>query len=135
QAEALLSAYYRHVAPEDLLGRDPVDVYGAACSHYRLAATRIRGTAAVRVFTPTVEEHGWSSSHTVVEVITDDMPFLVDSVTMELSRQGRGIHLVIHPQLTVRRDVTGRLLEVVGSVGGERSELLADEAGELVQES
>jgi glutamate dehydrogenase len=42
------------------------------------------------VYTPTVEEHGWSASHTVVEVVVDDMPFLVDSVTMELSRQIRG---------------------------------------------
>ncbi|PWS49998.1 hypothetical protein DLE01_20845, partial [Streptomyces sp. FT05W] len=42
--------------------------------------------------------NGWTSSHSVVEVVTDDMPFLVDSVTNELSRQGRGIHLVIHPQ-------------------------------------
>ncbi len=52
-------------------------------------------------------------SHSVVEVVTDDMPFLVDSVTNELSRQGRGIHLVVHPQVVVRRDVTGRLIEVL----------------------
>ena len=59
--------------------------------------------------TPTVEENGWTCSHSVVEVVTDDMPFLVDSVTNELSRQGRGIHVVIHPQIVVRRDVTGKL--------------------------
>ncbi|MEI5528348.1 hypothetical protein WB388_48245, partial [Streptomyces brasiliscabiei] len=52
-------------------------------------------------------------SHSVVEVVTDDMPFLVDSVTNELTRQGRGIHLVIHPQVVVRRDVTGKLIEVL----------------------
>ena len=40
------------------------------------------------------------------------MPFLVDSVTNELTRQGRGIHVVIHPQVVVRRDVTGKLIEV-----------------------
>ena len=122
QVEALLAAYYRHVSAEDLLQRDPVDVYGAARSHYRLAADRPQGTAAVHVFTPTVEEHGWSCTHTVVEVVTDDMPFLVDSVTMELSRQGRGIHLVVHPQLIVRRDVTGRLIEIVGSYDGRPQE-------------
>ena len=63
--------------------------------------------------TPTVEENGWTCSHSVVEVVTDDMPFLVDSVTNELSRQGRGIHVVIHPQVVVRRDVTGKLIEVL----------------------
>ncbi|MFD8996943.1 NAD-glutamate dehydrogenase [Streptomyces abikoensis] len=112
---AYLQRYYLHTAPEDLTGRDPVDVYGAAISHYRLAENRPQGTANVRVHTPTVEENGWTSSHSVVEVVTDDMPFLVDSVTNELSRQNRGIHVVIHPQVVVRRDVTGRLLEVLGS--------------------
>ncbi|KJY43194.1 NAD-glutamate dehydrogenase [Streptomyces sp. NRRL B-1568] len=112
---AYLQRYYLHTAPEDLTGRDPVDVYGAGISHYRLAENRPQGTANVRVHTPTVEENGWTSSHSVVEVVTDDMPFLVDSVTNELSRQNRGIHVVIHPQMIVRRDVTGRLLEVLGS--------------------
>ncbi|MFJ3881985.1 NAD-glutamate dehydrogenase [Streptomyces sp. NPDC090077] len=109
-----LQRYYLHTAPEDLADRDPVDVFGAALSHYRLAETRPQGTANVRVHTPTVEENGWTSSHSVVEVVTDDMPFLVDSVTNELSRQGRGIHVVIHPQVVVRRDVTGRLIEILG---------------------
>ncbi|MEU0336904.1 NAD-glutamate dehydrogenase [Streptomyces sp. NPDC006193] len=110
---AFLQRYYLHTAPEDLTDRDPVDVFGAAVSHYRLAGNRPQGTANVRVHTPTVEENGWTCSHTVVEVVTDDMPFLVDSVTNELTRQGRGIHVVIHPQFVVRRDVTGKLIEVL----------------------
>ncbi|MFD9484916.1 NAD-glutamate dehydrogenase [Streptomyces sp. NPDC059991] len=108
-----LQRYYLHTAPEDLADRDPVDVFGAALSHYRLAENRPQGTASVRVHTPTVEENGWTCSHSVVEVVTDDMPFLVDSVTNELSRQSRGIHVVIHPQVVVRRDVTGKLIEVL----------------------
>ncbi|MEV7201645.1 NAD-glutamate dehydrogenase [Streptomyces griseoluteus] len=110
---AFLQRYYLHTAPEDLADRDPVDVFGAAVSHYRLAENRPQGTANVRVHTPSVEENGWTCSHTVVEVVTDDMPFLVDSVTNELTRQGRGIHVVIHPQVVVRRDVTGKLIEVL----------------------
>jgi len=111
--QAFLRRYYRHVAPDDLVGRDPVDVSGAALSHRHLARTRPQGTARVRVFTPSTEEHGWAASgHTVVEVVVNDMPFLVDSVTAELSRHGRAIHLVVHPQLVVRRDVVGTLHEV-----------------------
>ncbi|ATL28181.1 NAD-glutamate dehydrogenase [Streptomyces formicae] len=120
-ALAFLQRYYLHTAPEDLADRDPVDVFGAAFSHYRLAENRPQGTANVRVHTPTVEENGWTCSHSVVEVVTDDMPFLVDSVTNELSRQGRGIHVVIHPQVVVRRDLTGKLLEVLADgAGAER---------------
>ncbi|AUY51538.1 NAD-glutamate dehydrogenase [Streptomyces sp. CB01881] len=110
---AYLHHYYLHTAAEDLVDRDPVDVYGAAASHYRLGLKRPQGTAEVRVHTPSVEENGWSCGHTVVEVVTDDMSFLVDSVTNELSRQDRGIHIVIHPQLVVRRDITGKLLEIL----------------------
>ena len=79
-------------------------------SQYQLATYRPQGTANVRVFTPTVAEHGWSAGgHTVVEVVTDDMPFLVDSVTMELNEQHREVHMVVHPQVLVRRDVAGQL--------------------------
>jgi glutamate dehydrogenase len=112
--ESYVRQYYRHVATEDLAHRPEVDVYGAAMSQYRTATQRPQGTANVRVFTPTVAEHGWSADgHTVVEVVTDDMSFLVDSVTMQLNEEGRGVHMVIHPQLVVRRDITGQLLEII----------------------
>ncbi|GAA1985741.1 NAD-glutamate dehydrogenase [Catenulispora subtropica] len=111
--EAFLDEYYRHAAPEDLIGTSPKDIRSAALSHAALAASRPQGTAKVRVHTPSVETTGWSSGHTVVEIVTDDMPFLVDSVTSELSRQDRGIHVIIHPVLYVRRDLTGTLLEIL----------------------
>jgi glutamate dehydrogenase len=126
-AEALtayLRRYYLHSAPEDLVDRDPVDAYGAALSHYRLAEARPQGTANVRVHTPTVEQNGWQCSHTVVEVVTDDMPFLVDSVTNALTQANRAIHVVVHPQFHVRRDLTGKLLDVIGSACGPEDEPL-----------
>ncbi|WP_431894125.1 NAD-glutamate dehydrogenase [Nonomuraea sp. bgisy101] len=110
EALAYLRVYYRHVAADDLLDRDPVDVYGPAMSHRQLAEVRPQGRAVVRAYTPSVEENGWDPGHSVVEVVTDDMPFLVDSVTMELARHDIGTHLVVHPQLRVRRDMTGRVL-------------------------
>ncbi|RNL63076.1 NAD-glutamate dehydrogenase [Nocardioides marmoriginsengisoli] len=111
----LLRAYYLHAAYEDLAERDEVDLYGAAAHHLRSGTERPQGTATVRILTPTVPIDGWSAGgHTVVEVVTDDMPFLVDSVTMALDQAGHGVHLVIHPQLVVRRDVAGHLQEVLG---------------------
>jgi glutamate dehydrogenase len=110
---ALVHRYYRHTAPEDLVGRDPVDVLGAVLSHRRTAQVRPQGTAVVHAFTPSVDSHGWAAGHTVIEIVTDDMPFLVDSVTSSLGLQGRHIHLVIHPQFVVRRDLVGTLLDVV----------------------
>ncbi len=121
-----LERYYQHVADEDLLLRRPEDVLGAAGSQRELAAERPVGRANVRVFTPTVDEHGWSTGHTVVEVVTDDMPFLVDSVTAELSKGGHAIHLVVHPQVVVRRDAEGHLVELVDLPAEERDTLPYD---------
>ncbi len=109
----LVRRYYRHTAPEDLLERDPADVLGAVLSHRRAADIRPQGTAVVHAFTPTVDGHGWSAGHTVIEIITDDMPFLVDSITSSLGLHGRVIHLVIHPQFVVSRDVAGTMRDII----------------------
>ncbi len=111
----LVDQYYANVALEDLVDQDPLDVLGAALSHRQAAAHRETGECVIRVHTPTIDENGWSNGHTCVEIVTDDMPFLVDSVSAALSANDRAIHLVIHPQFDVRRDEHGELLEL-GSV-------------------
>ncbi len=113
EVDELLAAYYRHVDTDDLGDRADVDVYGALASHLHSAAERQVGAIKVRVFTPTVSEHGWSAAaHSVVEVVVDDMPFLVDSLTMELARQLHDVHVVLHPTFDVQRDEQGRLVGV-----------------------
>ncbi|MFC7327569.1 NAD-glutamate dehydrogenase [Marinactinospora rubrisoli] len=112
EVERFLRLYYRHVAPEELTERAPAEICGAAAAHRQLAGFRSPGRARVRVYTPTQAEHGWDVGHSVVEIVTDDAPFLVNSVTMELNRQGVGVQLVIHPQLRVERDLTGRLMAI-----------------------
>jgi glutamate dehydrogenase len=111
--EAFIRIYYAAVAADDLLERSVGDLYGAALAHLNFGARRSPGEAKVHVYTPQLEEHGWSSTHTVVEIVNDDMPFLVDSVSMELVRLGSGVHLIIHPVVRVRRDADGQLLEVL----------------------
>jgi glutamate dehydrogenase len=111
--ETFVRLYYDAVASADLLERGVLDLYGAALAHWNLAHQRTPGTAKVRVYTPQLEEHGWQSAHTVVEIVNDDMPFLVDSVSMELNRLDSAVHLIIHPVLKVRRDEAGALVEVL----------------------
>jgi glutamate dehydrogenase len=101
--EAFVRAYYRQVDPDDLAERASADLYGAALSHWNFARRRAPGVPRVRVFNPSLAEHGWQSTHTIVEIVNDDMPFLVDSVTMELNRHGLMLHLTIHPILRVNR--------------------------------
>jgi glutamate dehydrogenase len=113
QLASFARQYYQRTAPEDLLERDPDDLYGAVLAHWRAAQHRQPGTEKVRVYSPRFEEHGWRSVHSIVEIVTDDMPFLVDSVTMEVNRHGLVIHLPIHPVIAVRRDQAGELVEVL----------------------
>ncbi|MBK1696953.1 NAD-glutamate dehydrogenase [Rhodovibrio salinarum] len=81
------------------------------------ATSRPPGKAKVRAYNPQIEEHGYGSSHTIVEVVNDDMPFLVDSVTQRLADLDAQVHLVIHPILEVARDADGKLLDIHSAAG------------------
>src|ERR671910_1482513 len=119
-AEAFARQLYRWVAVEDVAERDPLDLYGLALGHFNFARERPPGTPKVRVYNPHFEEHGWQSTHTAVEIVTDDRPFLIDSVSMELNRRGFGVHQIIHPVMHVRRSADGELIEVLErGAGGE----------------
>jgi glutamate dehydrogenase len=109
EARAFITQYYELVDAEDLAARDVEDLYGAAMAHLAFARQFASGRPKLRVYNPKAEEHGWSSAHTVIEIVNDDMPFLVDSVTMEANRQGYTLHLFNHPLFATRRDAQGRL--------------------------
>ena len=113
QVEEFVRQYYGWVATEDLTGLSPIDIYGAAVAHWNFALQREPGTPKLRVYNPRFEKYRWQTTHTVVEIVNDDMPFLVDSVRMEINRQGYSIHRMIHPVMNVRRDEEGRLTEVL----------------------
>ncbi len=113
-----VQAYYRHVALEDLASAGPARLAAVATEQARFAAHRPQGRALVRVRRG--EAAACVPARDVIDIVTDDMPFLVDSVTMELARHEATTHLIVHPQLRVRRDVTGSLREVLGLVDGER---------------
>ncbi|NGP53974.1 NAD-glutamate dehydrogenase [Thioalkalivibrio sp. XN8] len=110
--EAYIGQYYRNTALDDLKDRAVEDLAGAALAHLRLGQRREPGRPRIRVCNPTADRDGWTSPHTIVQVVNDDMPFLVDSTSMVLNRHGSYIHLTVHPVLQVRRDDHGRLLEV-----------------------
>jgi glutamate dehydrogenase len=124
QCEVFVRQYYRWVPVEDLASRGSVDLSGAALAHWSFAQQRAPGAIKIRLYNPALEQHGWQSVYTAIDIVTDDMPFLVDSVTMELSRLACGIHLTIHPVLRVRRDDDGQLVEVLATGSGDGQETL-----------
>jgi len=118
ETREFLSLYYRQVDAEDLAARAPEDILGAALAHLAFGQRFTSGMPKLRVYNPRTEEHGWSSSHSVIEIVNDDMPFLVDSVTMEVNRQGYTIHLFNHPVYATQRDADGEL-KSIGASGRE----------------
>ncbi|WP_280406667.1 NAD-glutamate dehydrogenase domain-containing protein, partial [Nocardia carnea] len=99
---ALEEGYFRHV------GTDEADCEVTAAeltfrAHLALALNRQPGQGAVRVHHP---DDG-SGLGAAVQIVTDDMPMLVDSVTALLTRMGGTVREVIHPIVTVERDAGG----------------------------
>src|SRR6185295_12242377 len=103
-AEQFVRRYFALVAADDVIYTSSETLLGAALSLWEFGAERQIGVPKVRVFNPTT----WSLEHTVIEVVNDDMPFLVDSVSAEILRRDRNIHLLLHPVIRVRRDAKGR---------------------------
>ncbi|WP_026421273.1 NAD-glutamate dehydrogenase [Actinokineospora inagensis] len=109
----LIRLYFRYIPPEEVIDDDPVDLVGAVRSHAQLALTRVKGRPAVRMLNPTPATDGWSTGGSVVQIVTDDMPYLVESVSAELVRRGVQVQRVVHPIVVVRRDLAGSLKDVL----------------------
>lgn len=103
--------YYRDMPAEDLQATPTADLYGAALSHWNFAGQRDKRTSKIHVYNPQPEQHGWQSTHTIIDIVTDDRPFLVDSLSMALDARGLPRYLLLHPVLKVRRDADGNLIE------------------------
>src|SRR5688500_1326928 len=99
---ALLQRYYWSEPAAEVLGHDPAELGALALGHLRLAEVRLPGSA-------TVDVHRLPDGRAVIRLVTDDMPYLVDSVTAEVVRQGVDLAHTVHPVVVVRRDVTGRI--------------------------
>jgi len=111
-AVAFASAFYRRLTEEEL-PLHSADAWAAlATGLLEFMRRRPAGTAQVRLFNPVLRTHGWESPHTVLQVVNDDMPFLVDSVTMALADRGVKVHVLGHPVIQITRDRAGRLLSV-----------------------
>ncbi len=124
-----LDTYYQRVATEDLA--PPSRLAAVAEAHARFGVHRPQGRALVQVREPDrAYLDPLTPSGLVVDIVTDDMPYLVDSVTTELNRHQAEIQMIVHPLLRVRRDVTGALRAIIGACGDDAEPAAADELTE-----
>jgi glutamate dehydrogenase len=120
----LIALYYRLVPADELSTAAPDEPAAVVRSHLTLASVRAPGRALVRLLNPTRAENGWDSKDTVVQIVTDDMPYLVDSVVAELARINISVRRLVHPIVLVRRDLAGNLHKVL--TGSDPEEVPAD---------
>jgi len=106
EARAFAGAFYRRMDAEEIASRGAAGWAELAADMLEFARTRKRGKANVRLFNPA------DSAHTVLQIVNDDMPFLVDSVTMALAEAGIGVHVLGHPVIRLSRDKAGKLASI-----------------------
>ena len=106
--------YYASSALADLGERTFDDLAGAFISHWNFIFQRRPDESKVRIMNPSVEKDGWQSSHTIIEISHDDIPFLLDSTRMEINRMDCQIHFMIHfGGLKVKRDENYCITEIL----------------------
>jgi len=136
-----VAMYFDSSDPDELQLRGSDNLRAMATAHLRLLDTQPNEAGArVRVFNPSLAEDGFVSEFTTIQIIHDDMPFLVDSVTMAINRSGRIAHWIVHPMLLVDRDVAGHLLKtkVAGPqalASGQVQSFIFVECDRIVRES
>src|SRR5215467_13323816 len=113
--EDFVAALFAHAVPEDLMRYDPRQLAELAADAWALLAMRKPGVPNIRFDAPALAGHERLRVDCVLEIVNDDMPFLVDSVLAELAERGMDIHFVVHPVLSVVRDATGRLTAFKGA--------------------
>jgi glutamate dehydrogenase len=98
------------------LAKRGTESWAAMCADlFRWFRNRPSGQVCVRAFNPDREHHGWTSSHSIIQVVTDDMPFLVDSLEMVVAGAGLRLHRLLHPVMDVRRDAKGDVQTIAAS--------------------
>ncbi len=108
--DSFVARLFEHAAPEDLVGYAPEELASLAREAWGHFSIRKPGTPAIRFVSPQVPAGGERlKGISVIEVVNDDMPFLVDSVMAELTERKFAVRLVVHPIFSVGRNPDGTL--------------------------
>ncbi len=103
---------YGNISTLDLNDRNDSDMYGATLSLWNALNDHKDNKPVIKVFNPQVSKHGWKSSHTIIEVIVSDMPFLVDSLRIALGRLGVTPHLMLNCPIKIVRDKQNQIKQL-----------------------
>jgi len=129
EAQFFIGAFFGRMAHSDVDLHTPAEWAALIAGLLDFVQQREPGRAKVRVFNP---ERG-HAGRSVIEVVTDDMPFLVDTVSM-IASDDLQIHAVIHPVISATRDAAGKLQQL-GGEGGKPESVMHFEVDRLADEA
>jgi glutamate dehydrogenase len=108
--------YYAHTNLETLKSLAVESLAAAVVSHWKLAYRRLPGQTKVHVYNPNAEKDRWETKYTVLQLVTEDKPFLVDSIRMEVNRQGFNIFFSLNVgDIKLRRNAQGEIVQILAA--------------------
>ena len=110
--DVFVRRFFANVPMDELAGRSAAALAAEARSALAHAAKRKKGQLTLRAFNPDARKDGWTSPSTIVEIVNDDMPFLVDSASAAMNRIGAPVLTIMHPVLHVKRNANGALADL-----------------------
>lgn len=111
--KSFLKTFYERVPKEDIEMMAPENLAHTAQSHLKMSHERKFGKEpSISIYTPTTKQGGWESGRTIIDIVNDDMAFLVDSVVAEVIRHNYQIAVFIHPILHVERNNNGDITNI-----------------------
>jgi glutamate dehydrogenase len=120
--QAVVDTYLSDIDDTDLLARTASDWGAIVRNHLAFGTDFQSGAPKMRIYSPRTSEQGWQAPCTVIEFVNDDMPFLVDSIAMEINRQGIAIQQIAHPLFAVSRDKHDSLIALSPITDGQKLE-------------
>lgn len=125
--QRLAKKFFSHYPLEELVGRRLSDVFGSLYQWWQFIQGYDRQQPKIRLFNPNLIEDGWVCPHTALVVLQKDMPFLVDSIRIELNRRNIAIYTIKSTVLSVVRDGSHRLVELIEGENGQTVQQIAGE--------
>ncbi|MFZ5616743.1 MAG: NAD-glutamate dehydrogenase [Pseudomonadota bacterium] len=116
--ENYIEQLVRFATGEDRYWDEPASLLTRAVEAWKATEKRKRGTPAVSFRLH--KGNDWRETRLVLEIATDDMPFIVDSVTSALAEAGKPLSFFVNAVVNVARDAKG--LRVIDRDGPTISE-------------
>lgn len=110
--KSFLKTFFANVPKEDIAMMGPENLAYTAQNHLRLSKKRTIGKGPIiDIFNPSLKKEGWDGNSTIIDIVNDDMAFLVDSVIAEIIRHNYHISAFVHPILHIETSKDGEIFE------------------------